>query len=649
VTDSIQSGGFDDELPLVPLVIGVTGHRDLFPDDVKKLRGKVAEIFQRLRDRFPDTPFLVLSPLAEGADRIVARVALDHFQARLIAPLPLPKEVYEQDFVGPSAQPGSLEEFQTLLARGTYFTLPLVEGCTPENIREHGPHRNAQYAQVGAYIVRRCQVLIALWDGNPFQKGEEGGTAEIIEWARTRVPPPFGPEPGPLDVNEPPVIYHIVTPRKKTGVPRGEPCTCCELKFEANNHGQGESDHKGKKLAENRRLEYEIPRAHDFNGRVRRLASLMTDDVGQSISYVVPSEFRRALPGPARSILPLYGMADTLAIRYQRENRATLRWLIVFALLAVLAFELYAHLPHYPPRPWALIFYPVFLCLALGTYAFFVRHLDIQNKYLDFRALAEGLRVQLFWRVAGVREEVVDHYLLNLQSELAWIRNAIRAWNVPRETVAPHEAESSDDNDLAKFNIVLQCWVHDQWKFFFKNTKRDDGREYWVKLLTWVIIVASFILSLTLFTVHLALTADQPHEIQAQPVVSPPERPTPFRTFATATSAAAGQFAEAAKDPFDFDRSLIHELWILVLGMLPALAAAAGAYGEFMAYSAQAKRYEWMAALFARAFKRLDELVKDKKFDRARQLLFHLGKEALAENGNWVLLHRERPLEPPVG
>jgi len=30
-------------------------------------------------------------------------------------------------------------------------------------------------------------------------------------------------------------------------------------------------------------------------------------------------------------------------------------------------------------------------------------------------------------------------------------------------------------------------------------------------------------------------------------------------------------------------------------------------------------------------------------------LLEELGKEALVENGDWVLLHRERPLEVPHG
>ena len=37
------------------------------------------------------------------------------------------------------------------------------------------------------------------------------------------------------------------------------------------------------------------------------------------------------------------------------------------------------------------------------------------------------------------------------------------------------------------------------------------------------------------------------------------------------------------------------------------------------------------------------------KRHEAQELLIELGKEALGENGDWMLLHRERPLEVPKG
>jgi hypothetical protein len=58
------------------LVIGATGHRDLRDEDVPGLEDAVAAIFDRIRERYPHTPLVLLSALAEGADRLAARVAV---------------------------------------------------------------------------------------------------------------------------------------------------------------------------------------------------------------------------------------------------------------------------------------------------------------------------------------------------------------------------------------------------------------------------------------------------------------------------------------------------------------------------------------------------------------------------------------------
>jgi hypothetical protein len=77
-----------------------------------------------------------------------------------------------------------------------------------------------------------------------------------------------------------------------------------------------------------------------------------------------------------------------------------------------------------------------------------------------------------------------------------------------------------------------------------------------------------------------------------------------------------------------------------------------GGYAEKMALSAQAKRYGWMSALFTRARKQLGSILdgQDPSEDKvriARNIIRELGREALEENGDWVLVHRERTLELP--
>ena len=202
---------------LIPIVVGITGHRDLRFDDIPRLEEEVRKIFLNLKHNYPDTPLITLSPLAEGADRLVARIGLEQ-GAQLYVPLPLPRAEYEKDFNTPES--GS--EFNQLIEQSAEcFELPLLIGNTPENIREYGPERNLQYTQVGAFIVRHSHVLIALWDGT--DNGLEGGTAQIVDFKLNGILEPYTPLKYPLDLIDTGPVYHIVTPRQRNPQPQGEP------------------------------------------------------------------------------------------------------------------------------------------------------------------------------------------------------------------------------------------------------------------------------------------------------------------------------------------------------------------------------------------------------------------------------------------
>ena len=55
-----------------------------------------------------------------------------------------------------------------------------------------------------------------------------------------------------------------------------------------------------------------------------------------------------------------------------------------------------------------------------------------------------------------------------------------------------------------------------------------------------------------------------------------------------------------------------------------------------------------MHQLFARASRRLRVALAADDASGATQIVQELGKEALVENGDWVLLHRARPVEVPM-
>lgn len=275
--------------------------------------------------------------------------------------------------------------------------------------------------------------------------------------------------------------------------------------------------------------------------------------------------------------------------------------------MAVISFEVYAHLL---TKPWVLALYPVALGGALLVYLVATKN-NYQSKYLDYRALAEGLRVQLFWRLAGLEDEVVDHYLRKQRSELEWIRNAIRARNVPVTQSAALDysggrAHCEPDCLHAIKDLVRDSWLNDQRDFFNRNTGRDARKlkrhEFTVK---WLF---RFGLALSIVVVFLHIWFDQME-----------------------------------------DYSRWHHWLIVTMGTAPAIAATIGGYAEKMAFSVQAKRYQWMGALYTRASKKLEILLEANQLREAQELIRELGKEALEENGDWVSMRRERSIEVPRG
>jgi hypothetical protein len=156
------------------LRIGVTGHRNVGADglSIAALRQRVRAVFaflwQTAVDAAPrgSTPqLIVVSPLAEGADRFVANEAIAS-GFPLHCPLPFPPDEYEQDF----HTEASRREFRTLLAQAA-----VVRALS--GVRGPG-HEGEAYAAVGRVVIQESDLLIAIWDGEAARGS--GGTAHVI-------------------------------------------------------------------------------------------------------------------------------------------------------------------------------------------------------------------------------------------------------------------------------------------------------------------------------------------------------------------------------------------------------------------------------------------------------------------------------------
>jgi hypothetical protein len=585
----------------LPLVIGVTGHRDLRSEDISKLTELVLAEYAELRKHYPSTPITLLSALADGADRLLARLALD-VGIRIAVVLPMPSDLYETDF-----DAASIEEFHALILKAEYFSeLPIMPGLTREDIREHGIHREQQYAQVGAYIAAHSAILIALWDG--VELNLIGGTSQVVQFKLQGIPVPFAPPHSELDAPDSGPVYHIVAPRSTNPHP-AHAFTVHRL-YPAGFHSHTEA-HKAYADV--------YTRMETFNIDSIRYTEELKEHFRASKEYMFPAHAHRTvehhhrrrkqhhshgiaharmtdhadeLPPLLKEDLDFYAIADVLSQRFQKRTKTTIQLLLTFVFFAAFFYELYSGLFQ---EPAMMGLYLGMFLFSFVVYYWAEKH-GYQTRYLDYRALAEGLRVQFFWKLAGVEDSVADFYMRKQRSELDWIRNAIRACMIGNGQPGIN-ALLDEEAQRERLTLVLKHWVEDQSKYFAKSAHRDHetlhGKERMITLL---------------FAAALVLAA-------VQAIV--------FREH--------------------------NEFLLLGIGVFPVIAALLHSYLQKNAFAEHKRQYDRMSVFYHRATVHLTKLIDEDRLADARAFIAELGREALVENGDWILLHRDRPLEVPKG
>lgn len=657
---------------LIPIVVGVTGHRDLCADDRVPLERAVRELLARVRARFPTSPLVLITPLAEGADRLAARVAIEA-GAELVVPLPMPQAEYETDF------PASVGEFRELLAHRQTVRVaeaPLLR--TGAGTRDASPDesRALQYALVGAYVARHSHILLALWDGR--ETGDVGGTGHIVRFRRTgqlelahgfaelleSAPSPFGLSATPLDPHDGGPVYQVVTPRAGEVSP-DDPFSARWLLPERSTSSAIGRDGWPTALAAS------LTRIESFNADATRLAERDGAAVERSEGQLYDAR-RQALPTPLGGLRRAFGLADALALRYQRETYGVLLLLHVLAFVAVLCFEAYAHLLP-PDDSRVTVLLAAYLgILGIADLAFlYTRHRQSQNKFQDYRAVAEGLRVQFYWRLAGLAPSVADYYLRKQKDELVWIREAIRSWSV--------RAAPASDGDV---DALAHRWIEDQRAYFQRAVRRESERQRRQRSIAAGVIFASLLWAVP--TVAVDLSHLPPGRLNWSKVSQVPllvvslvlawhiafkgvslfrqargrEGGTRSLVIEVRTFLASTALGLAFMLLMQHVATWVHARWprlpgdehgwtVAALGIITALGALVHSYTVTRAFGEHARQYARMGEMFTSAGERMAALLHDGRQERARALAVELGREALAEHGDWVMLHRERAIELP--
>jgi hypothetical protein len=543
----------------IPITVGVVGHLDVITTDEHKVQ--IETLFSDIANSYPNSPIFLFSSIAEGADRYVANIFLDlkknneDFMERfeLIVPLPFEVEEYKNDFNDVSDK-----EFDELLskAKRSFFV-----GYDSKEI-----DRPQQYLKTGKLVADSSLILIALWDG---EAGKKGGTADIVK--------------------------HKIT---------GDDDTVAESTFEYDGtvfvlpSKRARSPYKSQKNINKDAISLQnILKDEVLKDALEKIEEINSDstnirnqdfEISQSYLFNKPEDLER----PQNSILKWYSIMDILSLKFRKRDTLITVCLFILGLFLILTLESYANIVF---DRWILSVALGLLALATLVY-FYSRSTQSHQKYLYNRTLAEALRIQFYWNIAGINKNVSDFILRIHRKEFTWVKHILSAVygisynnrSITTETI----------------NNLIENWVKNQALFFRSSIiKMTRQIRFYHRISNIAFILAFGVLVSILFV---------------------------------------GDY---------YEKYDLLDMLLVIIGTLLGIFALIKGYIQIKGYEPLVNQYELMHVIYQRAESKIIE-VNSLEMDVAeknaylRELFFVIGKEALIENGNWYLIFKEK--EPEI-
>jgi hypothetical protein len=561
---------------LIPFVIGATGHRDLRPSDVRTLKQKVTEVLGPLKRRMTTTPILLLTGLAEGSDQLIAEVALS-LNISLFVVLPMPLEIYLY-----TMSEDAREQFQKLNdAASIKINLPL-NGDAPELLASSEDARTKRYSELAMFLANHSQALIALWDG---MGGKSGGTAEVVRFVRNGPPRHSGAK------GRPPrgTVYHIVTPRQRHS-------TRIDNAFALLTQADG-TQSRSESASAACSLEENIERFNSDAGRLKPDDPLLE-------SLIPKAQQAEAWPYLKR-ISNCYSYANALAIKYQRRRHHYLWAILGFSFIGFAGLEVHADILHCMRGLWLI--YPISILFAVVAYIV-SKAIRIENRFHESRGLAEALRIQFYWELAGVHEAVSNYYVFHDPSQIGWILAATRGLTLYCQE--PPKPTPSQEYDSLR--TTLWHWIVNQARWFGRSSRKQHRAVERLERISNITLIG--LLAFSALVAFIALSPQEWHPWWAGEINKEVHEKIHF--FIVLPSIALG----------------LLKIWI-----------------EQASYDEQARNYRRMSLLFRFGASDLRDSLKAGNMQKAIATIKDLGIKALEENSIWLVMHRERRLKVSPG
>ena len=152
----------------IPIIVGVTGHLDVLPIEIERIKDEFRSYLNTIKERYKSSKIIIVSGLAIGWDTIAVDIAIEK-SMKFIGLLPMPKNEFEKDFTNSE----DLIKFRKLCDKA--YTI--YEG--PYYLNKYSEmDRNKCYEDLGKRLAEHSDFLVAFFDEYSVRK--TGGTADVI-------------------------------------------------------------------------------------------------------------------------------------------------------------------------------------------------------------------------------------------------------------------------------------------------------------------------------------------------------------------------------------------------------------------------------------------------------------------------------------
>ena len=569
---------------MITINVGVTGHRDIKKTEYNTYKKQAKNLLTELINKYPSSKIQVLSGLAEGADMLVAEVALE-LGCNLVCVLPMPKEEYIKTF----SSNENLPLFEELLLKSTY----IVDVSKIYNTNIEQKDYTTMFSELGVYIVKNSQILIALWDGLDAQN--VGGTSTVVEFALKGLPYQHRTSSHILDSHDCIMVYHILVARENS-----------------NNSVQNKLEYlvedysEYKILYSNSWTNQGIKAAKDYYNSIlieidtynNDALKVKEEDILRSISYVLNEEEQKDIPIELNEILREFAISDNLALMNQKKTIYLLKNLLFCGFLVFFWVTLFDEI--LPDTTNILLLVPISFAITYIIYKLTIKK-KVENKYYEYRALSESLRVQLFWKLQGLKINAYECYSKKNRYDLGWITSALS--NISLKT---NFTIANTTDKVNKYKLIYTNWINDQLTFYKKRYKQTVKKikRHKTSILTFFILGISSVLLMYII---------------------------------------AQLFSD--KSWFDNGKSLC----LFSIDIFLAIGAMLSGYVEKRQYDTQNNQYQRMAMLFSEGISEYLLSLDAMDYEKLDILIKDIGVEALAENCDWVSYNRANSIDLPLG